>query len=109
MTADAWTFTATCPYCGDRLEHVADGTITTWRARALATCTGCDATVIISVALVATVDDHRARKPIANHGTEAGYQAHRRRLDVPCDHCLTAHNAYTAHRKASAASQLETI
>lgn len=94
-----WSFTVTCPYCGGPLEHLADGATTTWHTRALATCTECDATIILHVEIVATVDNHQARKPITNHGTEAGYQAHRRRRTTPCGDCLTAHNAYTAQRK----------
>jgi hypothetical protein len=38
------------------------------------------------------VQSLRARKPIA-HGTNRGYQAHRRRLDDPCDACIKAHTA----------------
>lgn len=95
-----YAFTLTCPYCAGQCEHVTHGATTTWETRGLVRCLECDAEVIVVVQLHATVDNHQARHPIANHGTEAGYQAHRRRQGVPCADCATAHNAYTAHRKA---------
>lgn len=94
-----YAFTLACPYCGGQCEHVSDGATGTWETRALVHCVECDAEVVVVVQLLATVDNHRARQPIGNHGEERGYQAHRRRGQTPCLECLTAHNAYTAHRK----------
>lgn len=35
-------------------------------------------------------------RTIENHGTPAGYVAHRKRNEDSCDPCLKAHNAYNA-------------
>lgn len=96
MTAGYW-FKATCPYDGGELEPLAGGTTTRWETRTAAQCTVCDRIHIIAVTLHA--DPQPARKPIDNHGTEAGYQRHRRRGGGVCRACLTAHKTYTANRK----------
>lgn len=88
-----------CPYCAGQCEHVTNGATTTWETRGLVRCLECDAEVIVVVQLVATVDDHQARRPI-EHGTRAGYQTHRRRGSVPCSECLAAHTAYGAQRRS---------
>ena len=87
----------TCPYCGGEIEHVAAGVTTTWAANALVECLECAAAVVVAVKLHATTDTHTARQPI-EHGTERGYQMHRRRGDLGCVRCTQAHNAYTAGR-----------
>ena len=38
----------------------------------------------------------RTLQPI-NHGTAAGYTAHRRRFEEPCGRCVTAWREHTAH------------
>jgi hypothetical protein len=43
----------------------------------------------------------RERQVVIVHGTEAGYAAHRRRDEQPCDRCRWAHNeAHVAYKRA---------
>jgi WhiB family redox-sensing transcriptional regulator len=43
----------------------------------------------------------KERQVVIDHGTEAGYAAHRRRDEQPCDRCRWAHNeAHAAYKRA---------
>ena len=98
----------TCPHDGAAVEHVAAGTTNGWETRSVIRCTECDVSFIVIVRLASTIEPRLGGdggpKPI-EHGTERGYQQHRRRGDTGCQPCLTAHNAYTygrAKKKVSA-------
>jgi hypothetical protein len=43
----------------------------------------------------------RTLKPIKTHGTDSGYQAHKRRGEDPCPACRAARNAYMVRYRAT--------
>lgn len=102
----------TCPTDGHPLEHVTGGTTTRHETRAVARCTRCHARYVIAVHLTAVVephvDGHRPGTCPIEHGTERGYQQHRRtdgrhRRTHPnaCDPCIDAHLEHNRPVKAS--------
>lgn len=82
---------AVCPVCA---ECLADARITADRDGIRGGLSGRERRILRS-----------ARRPMrAQHGTDAGYVAHRRRGDPPCQECRTAHTAYVKHYKANRTS-----
>lgn len=103
---NGYTFTATCPVCGDELDHQADGRPTTVRTSALAVCTICRRQWQITVTVEAVFSGPVERTPPGQVtcGTDGGYRRHLRNGLPPCDDCRRAHSAYNGRYKARASA-----
>lgn len=77
----AYTFELGCPVCGSDLEHVNAGLPDMAIACAVALCPKCRKEVTITVQAV------MRSRPITEHGTSRGYQAHIAGGTDPCEDC----------------------
>ena len=85
-----YSFDVRCPQCAGPLTHVNGNDTGDYydRTCAVAHCLACKREISIFVQMVMRA------APLFDHGTEQGYNAHRREGTGPCRECYDAHNAY---------------